>query len=69
MDLCPEGERFFTELVHRRPHTWRENDLPAAWELFEHQGEARMVEAFRYCLARGAIGGEYLRAWARGVVQ
>jgi transposase len=67
MDLCPEGERFFTELVHRRPHTWRERDLPAAWELFEHQGEARMVEALRYCLAQGAIGGEYLRAWAMGV--
>ena len=69
MDLCPEGERFFTELVHRRPHTWRESDLPLAWELFEHQGEARMVEALRYCVAQGAIGGEYLRAWAMGVTQ
>lgn len=67
MDLCPEGERFFTELVHRRPHTWREADLPVAWELFESQGEAQLVEAFRHCVARGAIGGEYLRAWLSGV--
>lgn len=69
MDLCPEGERFFTELVHRRPHTWREADLPVAWELFERQGEARMVAAFRYCVGAGVIGGEYLRAWALGVAQ
>ena len=67
MDLCPEGEHFFTELVHRRPHTWRETDLPVAWDLFERQGEARMVEAFRYCVGVGAIGGEYLRAWLLGV--
>ena len=68
MDLCPEGERFFTELVHRRPRTWREQDLPAAWELFETLGEARLVAAFRYCVATGAIGSEYLRAWADDLV-
>jgi hypothetical protein len=67
MDLCPEGEQFFTELVHRRPQTWREADLPVAWELFELQGEARMVQAFRYCVGRGVIGSEYLRAWLVGV--
>jgi transposase len=69
MDLCPEGERFFTELVHRRPQTWREQDLPAAWELFEQVGAERMSAAFRYCLIQQAIGGEYLRAWAHGLVQ
>jgi hypothetical protein len=40
-----------------------------AWELFAEQGEARMVEAFRYCVAEGAIGGEYLRAWLLGVAR
>lgn len=69
MDLCPEGEHFFTELVHRRPQTWREDDLPIAWELFEKEGEARIREAFAYCIRREAIGGEYLRAWAEGVAE
>lgn len=69
MDLCPEAEEFFTELVHRRPHTWREQDLPVAWELFEQQGEARTREAFAWCVRREAIGGEYLRAFAEGVAR
>lgn len=67
MDLCPEAAQFFTELVHRRPHTWRERDLPTAWQLFETLGEQRLVDGFRYCVAQGAIGGEYLAAWATGV--
>jgi transposase len=69
MDLCPEGERFFTELVHRRPLTWRDTDLPVAWELFERQGETAVREAFAFCLACGTIGGEYLRAWAEGMAR
>ena len=69
MDLCPEGERFFTELVHRRPLTWREADLPVAWEIFERHGENAISDGFAFCLARGTIGGEYLRAWAEGVAQ
>lgn len=69
MDLCPEAEDFFTELVHRRPQTWREQDLPVAWELFEKQGEARIREAFAWCVRREAIGGEYLRAWAEGLAR
>lgn len=69
VDLCPAAEDFFTELVHRRPATWREQDLPIAWELFEKEGEARIREAFAYCVRREAIGGEYLRAWAEGVAR
>lgn len=68
MDLCPEGEQFFTALVHRRPQTWREQDLPQAWALFEEVGDERMCRAFAYCVARTAIGAEYLRAWAAGLV-
>jgi transposase len=66
MDLGPEGEAFFTELVHRRPQSWRERDLPILWELFEQFGERRMREAFLYCLQREVIGGEYARAFALG---
>jgi transposase len=69
MDLAPEAERFFTELVHRRPQTWRGHDLPVLWDLFEAHGAARLQAAFAHCLAQGAIGGEYLQAWLAGVAQ
>ncbi len=67
MDLCPEGETFFTELVHRRPLSGRTGDLPVAWELFEAWGEARLRQAFAACVRQGAIGGEYLQAYLMGV--
>jgi transposase len=67
MDLCPAGEAFFTELVHRRPLVWRSEDLPVVWELFEEVGEARLREAFARCVGQGAIGGEYLAAFLAGV--
>lgn len=69
MDLCPEGERFFTELVHRRPHTWREQDLPVVWSLFEELGDTRLAQALRFCVAREAFGAEYLQAYSRGLFQ
>lgn len=68
MDLCPEGEQFFTALVHRRPLTWRQQDLPEAWALFEEVGDERMCGALRYCVGQAAIGAEYLRAWATGLI-
>jgi transposase len=67
MDLCPAGEAFFTELVHRRPLSWRKEDLPVVWELFEEVGEARLREAFVACVGQGAIGGEYLAAFVMGM--
>ncbi len=69
MDLSPAAEHFFTELVHRRPQTWRGHDLPVVWTLFEQHGAARLTAAFAHCLAQGAIGGEYLSAWLVGVAQ
>jgi hypothetical protein len=67
MDLSPEGEAFFTELVHRRPQTWREHDLPVVWDLYEELGATRLCAAFAHCVARTAIGAEYLQAWVRGL--
>jgi transposase len=69
MDLSPEAERFFTELVHRRPKSWRTHDLPVVWALFEEWGPGKIREAFAALLGRGAIGGEYLSAWLSGVAQ
>lgn len=66
MDLCPEAEQFFTELVHRRPQLWREQDLPVVWELFEQIEVETMIAAFGHCVRNGAIGGEYLRAVVEG---
>jgi hypothetical protein len=67
MDLSPEAERFFTELVHRRPHSWRGHDLPVLWELFEEWGPRKLREGFARCVAAQTIGSEYLRAWLLGV--
>lgn len=66
VDLCPEGERFFTELVHRRPRTWRTQDLPAIWRLFEAEGAAALRGALRQCVQQGTWGAEYLRAQLEG---
>lgn len=69
MDLDPAAERFFTALVHRRPQSWRGQDLPVVWALFEQHGAAPLTAAFAHCLAQGAIGGEYLQAWLAGMAQ
>lgn len=67
MDVCPEAESFFTEMVHKRPMAWREVDLPRIWSLFETRGEKWMREAFIRCVAAHAYGSEYLEAIAQEV--
>jgi transposase len=67
MDLAPAAEAFFTELVHRRPQSWRTQDLPRLWALFEQWGPARLREAFAICVQQETIGGEYLEALLVGV--
>lgn len=67
LDLGPAAESFFTELVHRRPHTWRTQDLPVVWALFEEWGAARLRAAFAACVQQQTIGGEYVHARLRGV--
>lgn len=62
MDVCPEAEQFFTEMVHKRPMAWREQDLPRIWHLYETRGERWIKEAFIRCVALGAYGAEYLEA-------
>lgn len=66
LDACPAAAAFFTELVHRRPQRWREQDLPIVWELFEQWGARRLNEALAHCVRRGTIGGEYLQAESLG---
>jgi transposase len=67
MDLCPEAERFFTEVVHRRPQSWRRGDLPAIWALFEEMGPRKLRQAFATCVAQETYGSEYLAAVLRGI--
>lgn len=63
MDLDPVVHRFFTELVHRRPQSWREKDLPGLWSAFEQLGEAEFVALIRVCVAAETYGSEYAAAW------
>lgn len=67
MDVCPEAQSFFTEMVHKRPMAWREVDLPRIWSLFETRGEKWIREAFIRCVAANAYGAEYLEAIAQEV--
>jgi transposase len=67
LDACPAAAGFFTELVHRRPQSWREHDLPVVWTLYEAWGARKLNEALARCVAAGTIGGEYLQAQLLGV--
>jgi hypothetical protein len=67
MDLSREAEAFFTELVHRRPSTWRSQDLPRLWALYEAWGARKLREAFARCVEQGAFGAEYLEAHLLGM--
>jgi transposase len=67
LDACPAAAAFFTDLVHRRPQTWRQHDLPVVWALYEAWGARKLNEALARCVAAGTIGGEYLQAQSLGV--
>jgi transposase len=67
LDACPAATAFFTHLVHRRPQTWRQHDLPVVWALYEAWGARKLNEALARCVAEGMIGGEYLQAQQLGV--
>jgi transposase len=69
LDLSPAAEAFFTQLVHRRPASWRTQDLPVVWQLFEEWGPARLREAFARCVKQETIGGEYLAAVLGGLAR
>jgi transposase len=67
LDACPAAAAFFTDLVHRRPQTWRRQDLPVVWELYEAWGARKLNAALARCVAQGTIGSEYLLAQQLGV--
>ena len=66
MDAAPVVEQFFTQLVHRRPESWREKDLPSLWRQYEAVGEAAFVAAIAGCVGRETYGSEYVEAWLAG---
>jgi transposase len=67
LDACPAATPFFTALVHRRPQSWRDQDLPVVWALYEAWGARKLDAALARCVAQGTIGGEYLQAQFLGV--
>jgi hypothetical protein len=67
LDACPAATPFFTDLVHRRPESWRQTDLPIVWGLYEAWGARKLNAALARCVAQGTIGGEYLQAQFLGV--
>jgi transposase len=53
---------FLTELVHRRPRTWK-GDVEALYALLERHGEERLVQAVQAAELRGLFGAEYVRSF------
>jgi transposase len=50
---------FLTEIVHRRPRTWK-GDVEALYGLLEHWGEERLVQAVQAAELRSLFGAEYV---------
>jgi hypothetical protein len=53
---------FLTEIVHRRPRTWK-GDVEALYALLEHHGEERLIQAVQAAELRGLFGAEYVRSF------
>lgn len=53
---------FLTEIVHRRPRTWK-GDVEVLYALLEHHGEERLIQAVQAAELRGLFGAEYVRSF------
>lgn len=67
MDLGAPAVHFITEIVHRRPRTWK-GDIEALFELLQSHGDDAFLAALRAAELRGLFGAEYVRAFADGEV-
>lgn len=53
---------FLTEIVHRRPRTWK-GDVEALYALLEPHGEERLIQAVQAAELRGLSGAEYVKSF------
>ena len=72
IDLGGVSQVFFTELIHRRPGTWRKDDLPRLGTQYEMAGAKLFIAAVQECVEQETIGAEYVeiavaRLTAQGV--
>jgi transposase len=61
LDLDPSVEPYVTELVHRRPHTWRP-DIEQMYQLYEQVGRADLLAAIALATEARCFGSEYVLA-------
>lgn len=62
LELGPVVVHFLTEIVHRRPRTWK-GDVEALYELLERCGEERLIQAVQAAQLRSLFGAEYVRGF------
>jgi len=59
-EVGADAETWLTELVHRRPASWRQ-DVEACFTLLQDYGPAPLGAAFAWGVRHGVIGAEYVR--------
>jgi transposase len=64
LELGQHAHDFLTELVHRKPRTWKP-DVERLHELALQHDDTDMRAAFRKALDGGAIGSEYVAHWLK----
>jgi len=62
LELGQHAHDFLTELVHKKPRTWKP-DVERLYELAQKHGDDAMRVAFRKCLDDGVFGAEYVAHW------
>lgn len=62
LELGQHAHDFLTELVHKKPRTWKP-DVERLYELAQKHGDDAMRMAFRKCLDDDVIGAEYVAHW------
>lgn len=62
LELGQHAHDFLTELVHKKPRTWKP-DVERLYEMAQKHDDDALRVAFRKCLDDGVIGAEYVGHW------